>query len=97
MNSKTAVAPQLADLFRPDDLQAANVEIWPSPGSFEWWRRKHRAALQAAEAIVEIHGRTFLHGPRTLQVALEQGSRQSASRVETRQTAPGSTIDRPDE
>lgn len=80
--SKAAAAPpQLTDLYRPEALQQANANIWPSYASFDWWRRQHRSALLAADALVEISGRTYLHGPRTLQVAIEQGARQAASRV----------------
>jgi hypothetical protein len=77
-----ATPPQLADLYRPEALQTANTHVWPSFPSFHWWLRKNRAELQAAEAIVEINGRTYLHGPRTIQVALEAGARRAAARVE---------------
>lgn len=74
--------PQLTDLYRPEALQTANQHIWPSFPSFHWWMRKHRAALQAAEAIVEINGRSYLHGPRTLALVLSLGAKRAAARVE---------------
>jgi hypothetical protein len=79
---KTAAAPpHLADLYRPETLQAANTHVWPSFPSFHWWLRKNRVELQAAGAIVEINGRTYLHGPRTLQLALDNGAKRAAARV----------------
>lgn len=79
--ASTAEAPQLSELYRPDALQERNAHIWPSAASFDWWRRKHRDALRAAGAVVEISGRTYLHGQRTLTVAIEQGARQAAQRT----------------
>jgi hypothetical protein len=71
----------LADLYRPEALQVANPHVWPSQASFDWWRRKHRAALLDAGAVVEISGRVLMHGPRTLAVALAQGAEQAKSRT----------------
>lgn len=77
---ETTEAPSLTELVRPEVLQNANTHLWPSAASFEWWRRKHRRALQEANAVFEINGRTFLHAARAVGVALAEGAKQAASR-----------------
>jgi hypothetical protein len=77
-----AGADPLQGLMRFEDYAQSRRHVFPSPESFRWFFRLHRARLVEAGAVYRIAGRNLVNAPAVDQVAAEVG------REEARRGAP---------
>ena len=67
-----APAPAFAGLLTDIEFQRANAHVYPSLESWRWAKRRHRAALVAAGAIVEIAGRHYVRPEIAAEVVVQE-------------------------
>jgi hypothetical protein len=77
-----AVEINAPDLVDPADYQAALSHLFPSPGAFQYFCKKHKAKLRKAGALVLLNRRTKVNPPRMspmiLEIAQQEGEKAEA-------------------
>jgi hypothetical protein len=69
----------VAGLKSPDEYRADRAHIFPSPGSLEWFVRRHRERLIDKGALLVIAGRTQIDPSAFDQTVLEVGASEAES------------------
>lgn len=70
----------LASLVPWDEHQKANENIFPTPESWRWFVRQHRAELVERGALCYVAGRVFVVADVFSRVVVEIGCRMAARR-----------------
>jgi len=68
-----SVGLPLAQIVPPKAYQARRQHLFPSPVSFAWWARKHRAELVQLGALLKVANHLVVHEDRMDEAVLTLG------------------------
>ncbi|MBN8491156.1 MAG: hypothetical protein J0M00_06995 [Burkholderiales bacterium] len=74
----------LSALLAPDEYRQARERLFASDGSFQWYVRRHKAALIDANALLMHAGRWWVHADKFDSFLLAAGAEAARQQLSAR-------------